>query len=394
LFIGLAVVCVTTWSKRSFLLVGILLGLTPMVVYLGGVVNPNGPEVCVAICAWVSGLVVVLEQAESPPRGLVVIFTVSTAALALTRGLSPLWVVLILLVLGSLAGRRRALALLRMRPLQISLGIIAVSGFAAVAWIVGAHSNSLAQNGPMLPAHESALDTLFNVFGATGSWIQQMIGIFGFLDTPAPFATFLIWYVVIGFLVLLALSSTGRRGTIVLLGLLAIVIFLPVVIADHEVHRFGMVWQGRYILPMAVGIPIVSAALIDGTGAIDRFRVRISVIFCLGIGVADFAAFLTSQRRYASGLPGPIDPAHGTWGPPLGNYLMTLWSLVTTALLVGAVAFAVIRSESDETPLLPQGDGTPGEVVPRHLAGIPSGEEASVSSVGRTAGDATLLESW
>ena len=393
LFIGLAVVCITTWSKRWFLLVGVLLALTPMVVYLGGVVNPNGPEVCEAVCVWTSGLVLVLERADAPPRGLVVIVAVSTSVLVLTRGLSPLWVVLILLILGFLAGRRRALDLLRMRSLKISLAIIAACGIAAVAWIIAAHSNSLAFGGPMLPAHEGSLDTLFNIFGYTGTWIQQMIGVFGYLDTPAPLATFFVWYVAIGFMVLLALSSSAPRSAIALLGLVAIVVLVPVVISYHGVHRFGIVWQGRYILPMAVGIPILSTALIDAAGAIARFRVRISVIFCICIGIGDFAAFFTSQRRYASGLPGPIDPAQGTWGPPLGNNLMTIWSLVATALLVAAVAFAVSRSQVDKTSLL-RTNGPHGETEPRPLDAIRSGGRGSPSTMDPASGDPTVLESW
>jgi len=386
LFIGLAVVCITAWSKRSFLLVGVLLALMPMVLYLGGVVNPNGPEVCAAVCVWTSGLILVLERADAPPRGLVVILGVSTAALVLTRGLSPLWVVLILLDLGFLAGRRRALGLLRVRPLQIALAIIGTCGIAAVVWIFFAHSNSLAFGGAMLPAHEGALDTLFNIFGYTGTWIQQMIGVFGYLDTPAPFATFLVWYAAIGLVVLLALGSSAPRGVIALLGLVAIVVFVPVVISYNEVHRFGLAWQGRYVLPMAVGIPLLSAALVDASGAIIRFRVRISVIFCIAIGIADFAAFLTSQRRYASGLPGPIDPAQGTWGPPLGNNVMTMWSLVATALLVGAVAFAVSRSPTDTTSTI----GSPEETEPRPLDAAGSGHRASLSTMDLASGDPTL----
>lgn len=363
-FIGLAVVCITSWSRRWFLLVGVLLALTPMVVFLGGVVNPNGPETCIAICAWTSGLVLVLERADAPPRGLVVIFTASLAALALTRGLSPLWVALILIVLGILAGRRRALHLLHTRSLKICLAIVTMCGIVAVAWILAEHSNQYAYPGPGVPAHEGTLDILFNIFGYTGTWIREMIGIFGYLDTPAPFATFLVWYLATGFVLLLALSCSARRAAAALLAVVTIVVVVPVVLSYPEIHRFGFAWQGRYILPIAVGIPILSAALIDAAGAIARFRVRASVIFCICIGVADFAAFFTAQRRYASGLPGPIDPAQGTWGPPPGNSLMTMWSLVAIALLVGAVAFAISRSVTDENAPL-RTHALPYELEPR-----------------------------
>ena len=364
LFVALAVVSVTTWSRRSFLLVGVLLALTPMTLFLGGVVNPNGPEICEAICIWTTGLILVLERAEAPPRGLVVILVSSTAALALTRGLSPLWVVLILVVLVFVGGRRTALDLLRSRSLRIPIAVVAVAGVAAVVWILAAHANELAFGGAMLPAHESAWSILFNIFGYTGAWIQQMIGNFGWLDTPSPLATYLIWYVATGFVVLLALGSSTPRGAIALLGLTAMVVFVPVIISYQEVHRLGLVWQGRYILAMAVGIPILSAALIDAADALARFRARITVIVCICIGVGDFAAFLTSQRRYASGLPGPINPANGSWGPPLGNGFMTVWSLVATALLVGAIAFVVSRPRPGDARLLRPLTAAPGESQP------------------------------
>jgi hypothetical protein len=348
LFIALAVVSVTTWSRRSFLLVGVLLALTPMTLYLGGVVNPNGPEICEAICVWTSGLILVLERAEAPPRGLVVILVASTAALVVTRGLSPLWVVLICLVLVFLSGRRTALDLLRSRSLRIPIAVVVVVGIAAVVWILAVHANELAFAGAMLPAHESAASIFFNIFGYTGAWIQQMIGVFGWLDTPSPLATYLIWYAAVGFVVLLALGCSTPRGAFALLGMTAIVVFVPVIISYQEVHRLGIVWQGRYMLAMAVGIPILSTALIDAADTLARFRARMTVIVCICVGIGDFAAFLTSQRRYASGLPGPINPANGTWGPPLGNSLVTVWSLVATALLVGATAFVVSRRRTDD----------------------------------------------
>jgi len=367
LFIALALVSVTTWSRRSFLLVGVLLALTPMTLFLGGVVNPNGPEICEAICVWTSGLILVLERAEAPPRGLVVILVASAAALVLTRGLSPLWVLLIFLALVFLSGRRRALDLLRSRSLRIPMAVVVVAGGAAVVWIFAEHANELAFNGAMLPAHEGAASIVFNIFGHTGAWIQQMIGVFGWLDTPSPLATYLIWYAATGFVLLLALGSSTRRGAIALLALTAIVVFVPVVISYQEVHRLGIVWQGRYMLAMAVGIPILSTALIDAADVLARFRARITVTVCLCIGIGDFAAFLTSQRRYASGLPGPINPANGTWGPPLGNGLMTVWSLVATALLVGAIAFVVSRPRTHDasSPLPTSGSPTESELPPR-----------------------------
>ena len=106
LFVALAFMSICAWSRRTFMLVGVLLAVTPMTLFMGGVVNPNGPEICAALCMWTAGLVLVLERAEAPPRGLVIVLTASAVVLMLSRGISPLWVVLILVVLAILAGRR------------------------------------------------------------------------------------------------------------------------------------------------------------------------------------------------------------------------------------------------------------------------------------------------
>ena len=122
--------------------------------------------------------------------------------------------------------------------------------------------------------------------------------------------------------------------------LIALVILVPVAISYHEAHRLADFWQGRYTLPLAAGIPILATALIDGGDALGALRARLTTLMCVAIGLADFAAFYTAQRRYASGLPGPVDIADGRWGPPFGNVAMALWALVVTALLVGFVASA------------------------------------------------------
>jgi hypothetical protein len=191
-----------------------------------------------------------------------------------------------------------------------------------------------------------------------------MIGVFGWLDTPAPLLTYLVWYVAIGAVVLLAFSSARARGNVALLFLVALVVLVPMAISYREAHRLGLFWQGRYTLPMATGVPILATALIDGTAVLEAIRSRLTGLLCLAVGVADVAAFYTAQRRYASGLPGPLDVLHGKWAPPLGNAVMALWSLIATVLLVCFVA-SVVRS-----PTRVQGpdEGAPAALTTGSLA--------------------------
>ena len=348
LFVALAFMSICVWSRRKFMSVGVLLALTPMTLFLGGVVNPNGPEICAALCTWVAGLVLVLDRADDPPRGLVIVLTASTVMLMLSRGVSPLWVALIAVVLAILAGREAITSLLRRPSLRVPLAVVALAAVVAVVWVVLAHANDLMVGEST--SKNGSEQLLLTIWSLTGNWLQQMIGVFGWLDTPAPLLTYLVWYVAIGVVVLLALSSTRARGNVALLFLVALVVLVPMAISYREAHRLGLFWQGRYTLPMATGIPVLATALIDGTAVLGAIRSRLTVLLCLAIGVADVAAFYTAQRRYASGLPGPLDVLNGKWAPPLGNGAMAVWSLIATVLLISFVTFVVRSPTRIEDP--------------------------------------------
>ena len=332
LFVALAFMSISAWSRRTFMLVGVLLAATPMTLFMGGVVNPNGPEICAALCMWTAGLVLVLERAEAPPRGLVIVLTASVVVLMLSRGISPLWVVLILVVLVILAGRRAVVQLLQQRSLRVPIVVVVLSAAAGVVWITVAHERS--DGGPGHSSQERGrtaaschLEPHRELAPADDRRLRMARHPVAPPDVPR-------------------LVRRDRRAraprvqqrksgwNIALIVLVAIVVLVPIAIQYHEAHRLNLFWQGRYTLPMATGIPILATALIDGAAVLGRIRSRLTVLMCIGIGVADFGAFYTTQRRYATGLPGPVDVLHGSWGPPFGNAGMALWSLVATGLLV------------------------------------------------------------
>jgi hypothetical protein len=299
-----------------------------------------------------------LERAKAPPRGLVAVFVASTSLLLLTRGLSPLWAALIAATLALLGGRRVVVQLVRDRSLRFPMAIIGAAAVLAIVWIVAAHANDLVPTNYKVPsANESTWSLLVNIMGQTGTWVQQMLGAFGWIDSPSPLVTFLIWYAAIGFVVLFAVAAAPARGVVTMTFLIVVVAFVPVVIVYHEAHHLGIDWAGRYTLPLAVGIPILGTALMDGADALTRVRSRVAAILCIGIGVGQFSGFFTALRRYAGGLPGPMLPENGTWAPPLGNGLMMLWALVATALLVGAIAVVVCHARSDDEAALQLHDG-------------------------------------
>ena len=339
--IALALLAVVRWSRRRLLLVGVLAAATPTAWFLGGMVNPSGFEICSAICLWTSGIVLVLEHSDHPPPGLVSVVALSAGLLSLARPISPLWVAITLVALAVLGGRRALFGVLASRAARWSALPLAACGGFALWWIFAEHALDLVPGFPVPPG-ESRLQLLGTVLAHDGVRVQQMVGVFGWNDTASPLLTYVVWLVVVGLLLVLAVWRAGawRAGT--LLSLLAGVVMVPLVLAYVEALRTGFVdGQGRYWLPLAVGVPLVSAALVQRRTAPAWLFARVVPVVVAGLGVASIAAFLWVLRRYAVGVTGPIDFLVGKWAPPVGLLGAAIGGSVCIALLfVGVVAEA------------------------------------------------------
>jgi hypothetical protein len=341
LFVSLALLAAARWSRRRLLLLGVMVAVTPMVWFLGSVVNPSGFEICAALCLWTSGLVLVTEHAEDPPPGLVALVAVSLGALLLTRPLSPLWALLTVAVLVVVGGWRCAAALSASRAVRWSVPPLAACAAFALWWIEAEHSLDLLPVGAPIPPRSSSLHLVLIIAGRTGSWLREMVGVFGALDTNAPSLTYVIWAVLVVGAGLVALARAGPRRAGVLVALVACVLVIPVVVADSQAHRLGIVWQARDIMPLAVGVPVLSLWLVDDARVVARHRRAVAAVVCAAVGVGAVAAFLEALRRYTVGVSGPVDFLGGRWHPPLGTLAVAIGECVVVALVlawVGVVA--------------------------------------------------------
>ena len=352
-FLALAALSVVAWSRSRVLLIGLLVATTPMTFFLGGVVNASGFEITSATCLWCSGVVLALERADKAPRGLVVVVTASAAALLLSRALSPIWVLLIAALLALLAGWRGVQSLARTRPVQVSLVVLVPCAIFAVGWIRVAHALDLVAAGVRVGAHDTGWHLAAGIFGYTGTWLKEMVGFFGWLDTPSPLLTYLVWYAVVGLLVLITLSCTTPRFVAAFLLLIAIVLTAPVVISYDEAHRLGIIWQARYIMPMAVGVPVMAVALIERSGALQSVRRRLPTVLCVALGIAEFSAFAEALRRYTVGASGPVDYLHGAWQPPLGATAVTVGAFLLIGLMMAFTAYLVTTDPGRGDPTRP-----------------------------------------
>ena len=345
LFLALAAVQLLALRRPTIPLLAFAVAVTPMLIFLGSAVNPNALESAAVLSCFVTVFMVVRHPDPSllPARSVTLMVS---AAVALTmRGLSPLWVAIVLVAPLLLLSRDSGRALLRSRWVRATAIVVGAVALFAVIWILATNSLSAtysasASQAPGIGA-SPLQGFLFILFGTFG-YAQGLVGVFGWLDTPAPIGVFFAWSAFVGVLLLLgAMVLRGRARLLMLLLLLAMVLLPPALQAVY-IHSGGIIWQGRYALPLFLCL-VLALGLLLGE-AIPDLDWRMQRILVVAVTVTwafcQVYSFGTALRRYSVGLTGDLTGmvAHPAWSPPGG--ILALISLFTLVCVIAAVVFA------------------------------------------------------
>jgi hypothetical protein len=134
-----------------------------------------------------------------------------------------------------------------------------------------------------------------------------MLGNLGWLDTKLPGLSYLLLTAALGALVLLAVAIGTRRHVVAMLAAAAITVTAPVLLEAWQYHDYGLYWQGRYTLPVAVGVPLLAVFALQSDTA---RRVLAGGWFVPAVGamlvVAQVLAFYQALRRWSVGADGPV----------------------------------------------------------------------------------------
>lgn len=346
LFAALAFAIVFTMRTRRLPLLAFAVAVTPMVLFLGGSVNPSALEATATLAVFCGMLAIVLSPDDSRLTGRAVVVMAGAVVAVNARGLSPLWVALALVVPLLLLSDRAALtSLLRRRAVIVLIAVVAAGTIAAGLWTVGTNSLANAIEHPdqalSFPGiGASPLVGFTKVFVGTIGYSQGLVGLFGWLDTPAPDVVLYLWGLAIGAIAVGAIVVLRRRRLLVAWVIVAAFLLCPAIVQAAYIHGGGMIWQGRYNLPLFLCLVVGLAALLGDTAfarASYAWR-RIAVIVVAGAVGAQFWAFTTTLRRYAVGSNGSMRTflfGQPVWAPPGGVWL---WLVAFGVVLVAAGA--------------------------------------------------------
>lgn len=281
-----------------------LAAVTPSAWFLWGVVNPNALEI--GLVALAATGVFGARAAGGTGTAAVDRWWVSVPlALAIAmRPIAAVWAVavLVLAVLAERSDGRRATprqhAALWLAP--------ALAVAAVVTWNVW---SGLVVDDERTAGTGSTLDAVTSSVGGLPRTAAELVASMGWLEYWAPWPSLVAWGLAIVVLAVTA-TATGRRTTSTWLVLGAALIVVPVAFEVAWYERIGLIWQGRYSLPVAA-VAVIAVCTSPSTASRPlppRSRstwlpiAAVAAVVAAGVGLQ--VAFWNAARRYAVGTDG------------------------------------------------------------------------------------------
>lgn len=355
-----AVVAACRWSRHRALLGGLVVAATPMLISLGGAINPSGVEIAAAIALFAGLIPLLLEPRETINRPAVALVGISASILLTPRALGPLWLGLDLaaVLVGCSWTQVRALA--RERVVRLWAGVVGLSLLAALAWdVVARPLNTVIRNPQHLRLQEIIRAALIDMWPNDAN---QMIGVTGWSELLQPRLIYVVWFTAAGLLVLGGFVLGNRKDRVRMLGLFAGT-FVPLLGYELLTANEGWFNQGRYFLPGAVGVPMLGAHVLA-----RRLRQRDLTSLTRTLAVLlvpiQFVVLAYTMCRWQSGLQ-ILNPLKGSWLPPLGPVLPLAFG-VAGALVLGLLFWRAARvvAPSPDLPGEPEAPSETWRTVP------------------------------
>jgi hypothetical protein len=317
LLIASAAAVTARWASSTWPLVTFAVGLTPVLVYSTAMTAPNGVTYASATLVWASLIGLVRSRNQDDDRGLAIPLTVGAIALVATHTSGALWLALsgaVVITLRPLS-EWADLVKRRWRTWSIATVVILLGTLLCVAWIRLEHTNQLGtkvlEDDPFPWARLPVYQIL---------WALQAIGAFPLRGQPAPVPVYAIW----GPLLLTALLALfrlgGRRIRLAGTATLVLLMVVPTILTVMSYRTESIAWQGRYALPLWLGITFLAGLALDQRVP-SPSAANARVVFTLLAAAMTISTVHVGLREISTG---PADPAAAFPGGMLLVGLLTL----------------------------------------------------------------------
>jgi hypothetical protein len=312
-----------------------------MALFVSATVSASAAEVAAAF-AWICGALRI-GRGRPPGGAQALALGLTGALLGASRQFGPAWIAATVVVLAR-AGALRVVAT-QLRRDRLAAAGAALTGLGAAfgaGWVLLVFPTPPARRLPS--SLGGRLEQSFDDLGRLG---REAVGVFGWLDTTVPAAIHLGWAAAVVALVGLAWRSASRRARSVLALVAAMALAAPLA-ATWVAYDIQTGAQGRWLLPIAMAVPLLAGELWAGAPVGPRVGSRAHPSVLVGAVAAVAAGHLTclwaNSRRYAVGSEGPIwFVGASRWAPPGGWAVVAVLATGGAASLVAAAALIATR---------------------------------------------------
>ncbi len=344
---------------------GVLLSLTPMLAYLGGAVNPNSFEIASAYALAACSLAFYALRGTPDGERMFRRAMVAATILGSTRILGPVWLGVWALALLILYGRGAVTAAWKARSRWWALAPV-IGVVANMAWL----RHSGVDNIRTVPLFDLPLiDRLRASAAQVNGSLSQVVGHFGWLDTPLPVNLVIAYAALVSIVVGLTWAALRPRDIAAAATVIALSWLLPVLLQAWKWNLQGAVWQGRYLLPTLGMAPILMMCVAAQAPVRDQLwnsrTVRWTRVGAVaGLAALHFWAFRVLMDRNVRGLEvgGESPNRLPNWQPPLGETFLTLaliGSLIVALALLARMPMVAMRDPSIPAPPVRQAGSRP-----------------------------------
>jgi hypothetical protein len=335
---GFLVMQLRTLGRARWAIVGAAVASTPMVLYLSGSVNPNGIEALSAVALFATLMALIrdpeargLIQWERAIGGIVLVTLLLGAKI-----FALLWLLLVVLAALSFLRKKSLSNLLRSWPVWTLVGGAGIVSLLSLLWFANPPSYLVDGIKPV-----GALDAFLSLVVRTFEFSNGYVGIFGWLDTPSPRLSDIVWSTLAVVIIVVAMAWGSGRSRWVAAGFSAALVVVPPVVQAVLAPQVGFIWQGRYMLAVFMCLLVACGTAIDSSFAENPLSTPMRRVVIIGltlVAIGQIVSFAWVLRRYVVGLDGSINTMLNSplWQPPLG------WATLTLLLAVSLISTMVL----------------------------------------------------
>jgi hypothetical protein len=310
--------------------VSIALCVAPTSVLVMSAISTSGAESSAGVAWWIALLAATEPKAQRAAWWLAL---AAGVVLAVARTTGPVWMLAIALVVLVFRGGRAFWRAFRAGG-KLAIATVAVcvaAGVVTLAWQLSVQPASLETPAATLGrATPSMIGTILDRAIATFGWGEFW---------PPDFLT-QVWALMVAALVLLGVASavTRRAGREIAALLLTCVVVVAIIAAFLAFGSHAGLVQGRWIIALLAGIPILAGWMAGSLPATAGFAPTSRIV--AGVVIAGVSACLAAywwlnEYRYSVNGGSLFFLGHSQWQPPLG------WAPWIACGVLGLIALVI-----------------------------------------------------